>query len=209
MRKEIIIHFQKNDPVLFSIIRPNSRELTKSDNYFKTITRSIIGQQLSLFAARSIFNKFEKLLCNDISPKKIIETPIEQLRTAGLSYKKGEYLHALSSDVLSERIHLEKLDDMDDDEVIRELTQLKGVGSWTAEMFLMFALGREDIFSHNDIGLRNAVFKAYKLKEYNYEHFEKLSSKWKPYRSYASLILWEYLEDIPISDNEVTKSPGH
>jgi len=119
----------------------------------------------------------------------------KKIRSCGTSNSKVSFLKDLAAKVLKNDLKLNKLDKLSDDLVIKELTKVKGIGPWTAEMFLMFTLGREDIFSHGDLGLKNAIKKLYKFKkEPTRKQIEKIVEIWKPYRTYASRILWKSLE---------------
>ena len=121
--------------------------------------------------------------------------PKAKLRKVGLSGMKVEFMKDLSRKVLDGAVDFKKMKTWSDEEVIEHLVQVKGIGRWTAEMFLMFSLGREDIFSYGDLGLRNAMRKLYNLRKHpSPKQAEKISSAWKPYRSYASRYLWASLE---------------
>lgn len=199
MDKKIVAHFKKVDPILFSVIHKIDLEFEIHKDirdYFAALCREIIGQQLSGKVVQVIFERFKMAHLN----KKIIaqvtnRIPDEDLRKVGMSWAKVRYVKDLASKVVNKEVHLEKLNQMSDEEVITELTKIKGIGPWTAEMFLMFTLGREDVFSLGDLGLKNAIHKLYKLKEKpSKEKMLKLSKKWPPYRTYASRILWKSLE---------------
>jgi DNA-3-methyladenine glycosylase II len=197
MHKKVLEHFKKVDPVLFSVAK-NAENfiLTKSGNYFERLCKEIINQQLSDKAGDTIFGRFQKLFpAGKITPENLIKITFEKLRSAGPSGKKIEYIQDLARKVISREIILESLEKLEDEMVIAELTKLRGIGRWTAEMFLMFVLGREDIFSFGDLGLRRGLKKLYKLKkEPTAKQLEKITQKWSPYRSYASLIIWRCVE---------------
>jgi DNA-3-methyladenine glycosylase II len=198
MFKKAIIHFEKNDPVLFSIAGlMEPFELEVHPDPFMRLTRSIVGQQLSVKAARTIFSRFEKLFNNGkIEPEALMKIPDTDLRTAGISYQKIKYLKDLAEKVSGKEIELGKLSEFENDVVIEELVRIKGIGQWTAEMFLMFTLGRPDVFSYGDLGLQNAIMRAYKLrKKPTVKQMEKISIKWTPYRTYAARILWASLDN--------------
>jgi DNA-3-methyladenine glycosylase II len=114
-----------------------------------------------------------------------------------MSWGKIKYVKDLSYRVLDGSLHLSKLDNMSNEEVIVELVAVKGIGPWTAEMFLMFSLARPDVFSFGDLGLKNAIKNLYGVEDVTVEYMEKLSKKWSPYRTYAALILWETLDNKP------------
>lgn len=191
----------KKDPVLAKIIPRIKLESFKiRENHFKTLVRAIIGQQLSVKAADTIMKRFENLFPNKKkgqfpTPKQIFKMDSEKMRTSGLSYSKITYLKDLSKKIIDKKIDLENIHKMSDEEIIEHLTQVKGIGRWTAEMFLIFSLAREDIFSYGDLGIRNAIQRLYKLrKSPSLLRAEKISKLWRPYRSLASRYLWKFLE---------------
>lgn len=196
--KKVFEHFRQKDPVLFALIK-NTKELktlTRSSNFFEDLCETIINQQLSDKAAATIFKKFKKLFPKgSITAVKLSKIPGKKIREAGTSWKKVEFMKNLAEKVVKAEINLKKLEELENEFVITELTKLHGIGRWTAEMFLMFSLGREDVFSAGDLGLRRAIQKAYKLKkEPNAKQIEKLSKVWSPYRTYAALILWRSMD---------------
>lgn len=191
-------HFKRNDPILYNAALVIQFELpNRGTNYFKNITRSIIGQQLSVKAASTIFGRFEELVENDIVPEKVLRLTEDSMRGAGLSYAKARYVLAFADQVERGAISLENFPELSDEEVMENLVKIKGVGKWTAEIFLMFSLNRPDIFSHGDVGLQRAIKKLYGVQKYNFEAFEKISSRWSPYRTYACYVLWQSLDDEP------------
>lgn len=193
MHNQVLKHFQKVDPVLYSVAKnADGFTLTKSNNYFERLCKEIINQQLSDKAGDTIFGRFHKLFpTGKITPEILITIPFEKLRSTGPSGKKIEFMRDLARKVISREIILESLENLEDEIVIMELTKMRGIGRWTAEMFLMFVLGREDVFSFGDLGLRRGVKKLYKLKkDPTVKQLEKITQKWSPYRSYASLIIW-------------------
>lgn len=197
MDKKIIEHFKKADLILYSIIEKVGISGPKvSDDYFYDLCEIIINQQLSDKAAATIFGRFKKLFLQEkITPKMLLKLSDKKIRSCGTSNSKVSFLKDLAAKVLKNDLKLNKLDKLSDDLVIKELTKVKGIGPWTAEMFLMFTLGREDIFSHGDLGLKNAIKKLYKFKkEPTRKQIEKIVEIWKPYRTYASRILWKSLE---------------
>jgi DNA-3-methyladenine glycosylase II len=130
-----------------------------------------------------------------IAPEKLIKIEDQEIRNAGISFSKIKYIKGIAGAVINKDIDLKKLDDLTDEEIIGELIKLKGVGRWTAEMFLMFTLGRADIFSAGDLGLQNAIVKLYKLKNKpDQTILLEISNKWSPHRTIASRILWKSLE---------------
>lgn len=197
MNKKIIVHFKKVDPRIASLIDSVGEiEVTKSTDYFFSLCREIIGQQLSGKAADSIHRRFLTLFPHKkVTPERIFILLDEQIRNIGTSWAKVRSLKDLAEKVMKKKICLETIDALDDEAVIQHLTLVKGIGPWTAEMFLMFALGREDIFSFGDLGLKKAIKKVYSLsKDPTLKQLQKITKTWSPYRTYASLILWKSLE---------------
>ena len=197
MDKHIVDHFKKADPILhayFSKIELIPHK--KSENLFHALTDEIISQQLSGKAAGTIFDRFKKLFPDEnITPEKVMELPEEAIRGAGASWAKVRSLKSLAEHVLTKKLDLEHLESLPNAEVMNQLVQVKGIGPWTAEMFMMFTLGREDIFSHGDLGLKKAIQKIYSFKkEPTQKQIEKIVKKWSPYKTYGSRILWKVLD---------------
>lgn len=185
------------DPVLGEVIYKVPRPAWKLEkDYFRSLVEAIINQQLSDKAAGTIIGRFNQLFkALAYTPKHVLGLDQEQIRSVGISYSKASYLHDLASKIIDKQINIEELGELDDETVVERLTQVKGIGRWTAEMFLMFSLGREDIFSYGDQGLKNAIKKLYKLKKHpTSQQAEKISRKWRPYRSWACRYLWASLE---------------
>lgn len=193
-------HFRKNDPVLYGYafrvgnLEPITKE--KPQRYFYRLCREIIGQQLHSKAAHSIFGRFQKLFPHStVSPKKILVLSHQTLRRTGMSHAKARYIRNLAEQVTNRGIQIQQLDAMTDEEAIAELTKVKGVGRWTAEMFLIFALGRNDVFSYGDLALKKGMQKIYKLREEpSPKRVEQIIQKWSPYKTYATRILWASLK---------------
>jgi DNA-3-methyladenine glycosylase II len=202
--RRALTHFQTVDPILYQAGKQFAPEIMldfyRPDNYFERLCRSIVGQQLSTKAAATIWDRFQNLLSDSVvTPSQVVGLTHDQMRSAGLSNAKAKYVHGLATAVIHKQIDLEKLDAMTNEEVISELTQLKGIGFWTAEMFLMFTLGREDLFSTGDLGLKRAIEKLYGLTDPSVEELQSLAEKWSPYRTYACRILWQSLDNNPNS----------
>lgn len=197
---KILSHFEKNDPKLHAVMTKvkTIRLLKRSsqNSYFPNLCREIVGQQLAGAAAEKIFARFEALFPKKkITPEEVLKTTDEKIRGVGLSRSKTQYIKNIARAVIEKKLRLHLLHKLSEDEVHKELTQVKGVGPWTAEMFLMFTLGREDVFSHGDYGLKKAIMKLYGFKkEPTRKQVEKLMKRWAPYRTYASLALWQSLE---------------
>jgi len=201
MDKKILLHFKANDPLLYGYalkigkgLKPFPTKI-KPKNYFLSLCDAIAGQQLSGKAADAIFARFIKLFPKEVIPKAVFETKHEKLRGVGMFNAKAKYLRNFAEAVVNGKLPLDKIDDLSDEEVKKQLTQVKGIGPWTAEMFLMFALGRPDVFSHGDLGLKKGLKKIYGFKKFpSFRTVERIIKKWSPYKTYASLILWKSLE---------------
>ncbi len=196
MTRKIKDHFKKNDPILFSYIeRVKLQDFKPAENLFADLCESIVSQQLSEKAGSTIFNRFLELFPRRrITPQKTLELAVETIRKCGISHSKINFLKDLAVRIHKKDLDLEALRKLPDKEVIIQLTKVNGIGPWTAEMFLMFGLGREDIFSHGDLGLKRAIERIYKFKkEPTRQQVEKLIKNWIPYRTYAARILWKTL----------------
>ncbi len=192
-------HFKQHDPVLFAIleqIEPLEEITIVHKDYFVSLCREIIGQQLSTKVARVIFDRFSLLYPKkQITPELATKIPDQKLRDVGLSWSKVSFIKDLAQKITTKTLDLEALEMLSNELVIKELIKVKGIGQWTAEMFLMFSLGKEDVYSHGDYGLQKAMQKLYKLKKLpTRKQAEKISKKWIPYRTYGCLILWKSLE---------------
>ncbi len=201
MDKKIVDHFQNVDPRLHAVLvlligKTDRLTPTSADDYFTHLCEAIVSQQLSEKAGTTIWNRFVALFPKGkITPEQVLAMPDDSIRAVGPSRSKISYLKNLAQSVSDKQLLLQKLPDMENEEVIAELTKIKGIGPWTAEMFLMFALGREDVFSFGDLGLRNGIKKIYNMKkDPTRKQMEKITKKWAPYRTYASRILWGSLD---------------
>lgn len=168
---------------------------------------SIMSQQLSAKVAESIKNRFLALYGDRIpTPEEVLATPFETLRSIGLSNAKANYVQNVARFALEQGMDYQTLHDMEDEEIIKYLTQIKGVGRWTVEMLLMFALGREDIFAIDDWGVQNAMIHIYKLDNSDKKAFRqtllKISQKWSPYRTYACMHLWRWKKNSPATASQ-------
>jgi DNA-3-methyladenine glycosylase II len=161
-----------------------------SKDYYKSLVQTIIAQQLSTRVAEVIYKRLLDLLDNHIEPLHILETPDDELREIGLSRPKIKYLKSLANHIKDNEIIFEKFDSMSDQEIIDQLVKVKGIGIWTAQMFLMFSMGRKDVFSTLDLGLRNALKKLLNRPDMTDQEIEVYSQKWIPYRSLVSHYLW-------------------
>lgn len=192
-------HFKTVDAVLFNALEKTGNleviKLRNTSDYFVALCDEIVSQQLSIKVAEVIFTRFKALFPKEtITVSGVLSLSHEQMRAVGMSNAKVKYIKDLALKVFNNEVILEKLPELADEAVISELTKIKGIGRWTAEMFLMFTLGRENIFSHGDLGLKNAMKKLYKLEDPTKEEIEKITQKWSPYRTYACRILWNSLD---------------
>ncbi len=165
---------------------------------FPALVRSIVYQQLSGKAAATIYRRFVAVVGKrPPNPRSILDTPFAELRAAGLSRQKATYIVDLAGKVDSGALSLRRLRFLDDDEVVSQLTQVKGIGRWTAHMFLMFHLGRLDVLPVGDLGIRSGFRRVYELEEEpDVAVMEEIAGPWSPYRSVGSWYLWRAL-DIP------------
>lgn len=190
---------KKKDKKLGKIIDsyPKDFLFSKSDP-FLTLARSIVGQQISVKAAQSVWDKLT-LKVVQISPENISMIHSNTLKSAGLSRQKVLYLKNLAYAFLENKIKINLWSKMSDDEIINDLIKIKGIGRWTAEMFLIFNLCRADIFPLDDIGVIKGICRLYNLKyPIKREELIKIGNKWKPYRSVATWYLWRSLDPIPV-----------
>ena len=162
---------------------------------FHTLARAIISQQLSSKAANSIESRLSKIVSMPFTPEGFLSVPIEALRTAGLSTAKTRYILELAARVVQARLNFDELVNSPDEDVIFSLTELPGIGRWTAEMFLIFGLQRPDVLSFGDAGLQRAVKMLYGDSE-EPGLLERVSKAWRPYRSVASWYLWKHLDGV-------------
>jgi DNA-3-methyladenine glycosylase II len=167
---------------------------------WEALARAIVGQQLSTRAARSIWEKLIGQFGGKLpAPEELLRKRKPTLRRAGLSNAKVEFIRDLAQHVKDGRLDLKRIGDLPDEDVIAELIEVKGVGQWTAEMFLIFHLGRPDVVSVGDLGIRRAVQLAYGMKELpGPEELEKLADEWRPHRTLACLYLWRSLDNTPV-----------
>jgi DNA-3-methyladenine glycosylase II len=161
-----------------------------NDDYFDSLVQTIISQQLSTRVADVIYKRLINLFDGNITIHSINNKTDEEYKSIGLSHQKIKYLRSLSNALIDKKVDLNNLEHLTNQEIIDMLIQIKGIGIWSAQMFLMFSLGREDVFSILDLGLRNAVKKYYNNFNLSNEEIIKMSEKWSPYRSIVSHYLW-------------------
>ncbi|HEX6897397.1 MAG TPA: DNA-3-methyladenine glycosylase [Bryobacteraceae bacterium] len=197
MRKAIL-HLKKADPALGLIIeRVGAYRIEYRDPDFQTLVRSIVYQQLSGKVAKVIFGRLADMLPDGkLTPESILKLTPAKMRRAGLSKQKTAYIRDLARKTAQGKVRFEVLPQLADDEVIEHLTQVKGIGVWTAHMFLMFALRRPNVLPTGDLGVRSAIRKMYELEELPHpKQVEELAAGWRPYCSVASWYLWRSLDN--------------
>ncbi len=198
--KLVIDHFNNIDPIMAEVVvqafeSEQPIQLGKPitpDKYFRELASSVVSQQLSTKAAATIWRRFTELVSDEVTPERILQLTPEQFQSVGVSRQKAGYLRAMAQAVVDREVDLESLTEMDSDAVIVELTKLKGIGPWTAEMFLMFGLARPDVFSYLDLGLLRAFELVYGKQGVTRADMEPYVEKWAPYRTYAALALWRH-----------------
>ena len=183
---------------LGAVVRRDLKRERPGDAY-GTLVRSIVGQQLSTKAAATIYGRVLELFKGHTpTPKQLLKVDPDKLRAAGLSRAKVAYLRDLAQHVEDGSLELELLPDLPDEEVAEQLTAIKGLGQWTADMFLMFHLGRPDILPVGDQGIRRAIQVEYRLRELpDAKRMRKIAKPWQPYRTLACLYLWSSLDNTP------------
>jgi DNA-3-methyladenine glycosylase II len=179
--------------------RLQRRKEERPNDAYGALLRAIVGQQLSTKAARTIYLRVLELFGGGTpSPEQLLEASEKDLRAAGLSGRKTEYIRDLASHVLSGELELDRLDRLGDEEVIEEIVAVRGLGQWTAEMFLLFHLERPDVLSGGDLGIRKAIQVEYGLEAMPPpKQVIEIGEPWRPHRSLASLYLWESLAAVP------------
>jgi DNA-3-methyladenine glycosylase II len=200
-------HLRASDPVLRAVIDDvgidglGDPRAGRPDDHYGALVRSIVGQQLSTRAARAIYARLvERYGGRTPTPAEVLEDDPDELRVAaGLSHAKVRYLRSLAEHVLDGSLELERLDSLDDAAVSTELTAVKGIGAWSADMFLMFHLGRPDVLPVGDLGIRRAFQLRYGLAELpDAATMERIAEPWRPYRTLACRYLWRSLEATPV-----------
>ncbi len=199
---EHIEHLSKDKKLKTIIALQEPRSISKRKNVYLHLCFSIMSQQLSTKVASVIQQRFLNLYkTNNPTPQQIIDTPFETLRGIGLSNAKVGYIQNVCRFFIEEKITDARLHKMSNEELIKYLSQIKGVGQWTVEMILMFTLGREDVFALDDLGIQQSFARLFKLdatdKKLLKEKMLQLSLKWSPYRTYACLYLWGWKDNTP------------
>lgn len=201
-KSELIAKAQRSlsrrDPILRKIIRlatpfPEKPLIT---DYFTALVRSIVAQQISTKAANSIFDRLSNEVCDTkLTPSRIVQTEFDTLRSAGLSKAKALSIQDLAQRVVEGQLNLKQIDTFEDEEIISQLLPVRGIGRWTAQMFLIFSLGRLNVLPVNDLGIQTAVKNLYELEKLaTANEIQEKAKKWSPYCSVASWYLWRSLE---------------
>jgi len=208
---EYVAHLSKDQQLKKLIEAHGLLQLKKQKNLYLYLCYSIMSQQLSTKVADVIRRRFINVYGGEPTARQIVETPFEKLRAIGLSNAKVSYVQNVARFELDKGMSHQKLSRMTNEEVIEYLTQIKGVGRWTTEMLLMFALCREDVFALDDLGLQQAVIKLYDLKHRKKKimlnRILKISEQWSPYRTYASMYLWRWKDNPPIATGKKNGKP--
>lgn len=196
-------YLQAADPQLVPlIVRHGLCTIEPHTDYYQALVKSIVGQQLSVKAAASIFHRFMELFDNTFpTPQQILEKDTETLRSVGLSRTKASYIHDLARHVVEGKVVFNHLPGLSNEEIVTELTDVKGVGEWTVHMFLMFCMGRLDVLPVGDLGIRNGIRALY-----GFDHAPSpdevktvaISHNWHPYESIAAWYVWRSLDNEPV-----------
>jgi DNA-3-methyladenine glycosylase II len=194
--KEAIQHLRRSDPVLSAIIqRVGDYRIQYREPDFESLVRSIVYQQLSGKVASVIYGRLSAALKGKVLPEEVLKLRPDRMRRLGLSKQKTVYIRDLARHTRDSRVVFAELPALADHQVIERLTQVKGIGVWTVQMFLMFALRRSDVLPTGDLGIRNAIRKAYGMEELPTPvEMEAIALKWRPYCTVASWYLWRSLE---------------
>ena len=189
----------KRDPVLGAIMRAHAGVfLVRRGEPFMTLARAIVGQQISVRAAQSVWDRF-LAAAPEMTPGEVLALDHARLRGCGLSARKAEYIADLARHFSDGTIHVQRWPEMDDEAVIAELVRVRGIGRWTAEMFLIFNLLRPDVFPIDDLGLQKAIRRAYfKGRSVSLARMRRLAASWEPWRSVATWYLWRSLDPVPV-----------
>lgn len=206
--REGLNYLSQRDTVMDQLIKKHDVPVfSPHPDPFISLCDSIVGQQLSMKAAHSIQQKVYGFFRGKISPEGILETSDEDLKALGLSRSKVSYLKDLSQKVHAGELKLDGFKERNDEEIISQLTTVRGIGTWTAHMFLIFGLARLDVFPTGDLGIKKAIAQHYGFTQLpQEEEMERIGAKWKPYRTLASLYLWKSLKNTPVSQGEISQS---
>lgn len=207
---EYLEHLSKDKRLKKLLETGEPHQLKKRKNICTYLCASIMSQQLSTKVADVIYKRFIGLYRGkEPTPQQILDTPFENLREIGLSNAKAGYIKNVAQFEIDFGMDAKKLGKMTNEEVIDYLVVIKGVGRWTVEMLLMFALGREDVFAVDDLGIQNAMIKLYKIDNSNKkivkEEMLRFSASWSPYRTYACIHLWRWKDEVPVAKKKRPK----
>jgi DNA-3-methyladenine glycosylase II len=189
----------RRDPVMAGIMRahPKIFLMPRGEPFF-TLARAIVGQQISVKAAQSVWERLVACV-GEMTPAGVLARPRPQLRACGLSDRKTEYIADLAQHFADGKIHVERWPEMSDEEIIAELLEVRGIGRWTAEMFLIFNLLRPDVFPLDDLGLQNGIRRAYfNGRKVSLRTMQRIGEAWRPWRSVATWYLWRSLDPVPV-----------
>jgi DNA-3-methyladenine glycosylase II len=187
----------KRDPVMAAIMKRHPKVfMMRRGEAFMTLARAICGQQISVKAAQSVWNRVVICLDERITPEAVVAKDRKKLRACGLSDRKTEYIADLAQHFVDGKIHEHRWPEMDDEAIIAELVDVRGIGRWTAEMFLMFNLLRPDVFPLDDLGLQKALRLSSRKK--SLKSMKALGETWRPWRSVATWYLWRSLDPLPV-----------
>jgi DNA-3-methyladenine glycosylase II len=207
LSSDAIAALRAADPILKAIIDEvgvdglGDPRAGRPDDHYGALVRSIVGQQLSTKAARSIYGRLtDRFGGRTPTPQEVLDDDPDELKAAaGLSRAKVQYLRSLAEHVIDGSLELERLDELPDEQVIAELVAVKGLGTWSAHMFLMFHLGRPDVLPTGDLGIRRAVMNSYRLRKLpDPKRLEKIAKPWVPHRTLACRYLWRSLDVTPV-----------
>ena len=189
----------RKDKVMKEIIRSRPKvHLVRRGEPFLTLARAICGQQISVKAAQSVWNRVVAC-CSEVTPQNVLSRNRKELRACGLSDRKTEYIADLAQHFADGSIHVHRWPQMSDEEIIAELIEVRGIGRWTAEMFLIFNLLRPDVFPLDDLGLQKGIrYAYYKKRPVSLRTMRKLGESWRPWRSVATWYLWRSLDPVPV-----------
>ena len=189
----------KRDPVMAAIMRRHPKVfMMRRGEPFMTLARAIVGQQISVKAAQSVWDRFAACV-GEVTPQQVLLKDRPVLRACGLSDRKTEYIADLAQHFADGKIHQDRWPAMSDEEIIAELTDVRGIGRWTAEMFLMFNLLRPDVFPLDDLGLQKGIRVNYfGGRRISLARMRKVGETWRPYRSVATWYLWRSLDPLPV-----------
>ena len=189
----------KRDKKMWVLINKFGRpDFSPKQDYFQSLLRSIVFQQLSVKAAQTIYERFVNLIpkTSNLCPNEVLKLDKEEIRKAGLSFQKINYVKNLADYFENNAFQKKDVERMTDEEISKELTQIKGIGQWTVDMFLMFTLNRADILPYKDLGIQKGIMKILNMKNLpSKKEMENCSKKWRPYRTIACWYLWRMVDD--------------